>query len=230
MVNIHDVKTNKEDWAGDRLEAIFKRQRELMEKYHDIEARNGLLQTDKIPVNLHDRYGQARLKDFAWRATEEIGEALEARDRHPDIPDHCYEELADALHFLTEFTILAGITPKDIVKDIPGVPEDKDNLEKLFWASNMDLAELCVGGDPVPIEWFVGNFAKSMGMACNCLKNKPWKQTEMMTDVKEFHWWVYRAWQDFIQICDMAGLNTGRLTEYYFGKSEVNRFRQRSNY
>ena len=39
--------TNKES-----LKAIFERQRELMEKYHDIELKSGLLQTEDCPVNL----------------------------------------------------------------------------------------------------------------------------------------------------------------------------------
>ena len=65
--------TNKES-----LKAIFERQRELMEKYHDIELKSGLLQTEDCPVNLDDKRGQARIKDFSWRITEEIGEALDA--------------------------------------------------------------------------------------------------------------------------------------------------------
>ena len=64
---------------GDKLVAIFNRQKELMTKYHDIEERSGLLQTSDCPVNLDDKKGQARLKDFAWRITEEVGEAIDAK-------------------------------------------------------------------------------------------------------------------------------------------------------
>ena len=66
---------------GEGLKNIFKRQKELMEKYHDIELKSGLLQTEDCPVNLDDKRGQARIKDFAWRITEEIGEALDALDK-----------------------------------------------------------------------------------------------------------------------------------------------------
>ena len=65
--------TNKES-----LRAIFDRQKELMEKYHDIEFKSGLMQTEDCPVNLDDKRGQARIKDFSWRITEEVGEALDA--------------------------------------------------------------------------------------------------------------------------------------------------------
>jgi len=230
LVNIHDYTVDKSLWGECRLEAIFKRQEELMKKYHEIEKKNELLQTEQVPVGLHDRHGQARLKDFAWRTTEEIGEAIEARERHCDIPDHCYEELADALHFLVEFTILTGITSEDLITiinaDNPLMEGDK--MEKLFksiypWDSGlyhpMELMMLTTG-----------EFVKNMGMACNCFKNKPWKQSEMMTDETEFYKWVAKVWRSFITICYYAGLDAESLTEYYFGKSEVNRFRIRSDY
>ena len=54
----------EEKIEGDKLVAIFNRQKELMEKYHDIEARSGLMQTEDCPVNLNDKRGQARIKDF----------------------------------------------------------------------------------------------------------------------------------------------------------------------
>ena len=63
---------------GNLLKQIFDRQKELMDKYHYIEERSGLLQTADCPVNLDDRRGQARIKDFSWRVTEELGEALDA--------------------------------------------------------------------------------------------------------------------------------------------------------
>ena len=96
-----------EEVTGDKLQAIFTRQKELMEKYHHIEASSGLLQTEDCPVNLDDKRGQARLKDFSWRITEEIGEALDALYVEQD-QTHYIEELIDGLHFLTELTILAG--------------------------------------------------------------------------------------------------------------------------
>ena len=222
MVNIHDVEINKNDWAGDKLEAIFKRQGELMQKYHDIEAANGLLQTPDCPVDLHDRFGQARLKDFAWRATEELGEALDAMDkflRGDHGIEHCNEELADALHFLTEFTILAGLGPKDII----GVGDgEADGLDLLFHRVMLEPSS--------EMARLIGVFVKHMGMTCNCFKNKPWKQSHMLTDTQEFYMNLLQAWVAFIKICKAVKLNAESLTEYYFGKSEVNRFRQRSNY
>lgn len=231
VVNIHDVKTNKADWEGKcKLTAIFKRQEELMVKYHEIEKKNGLLQTEDCPVSLHDKFGQARLKDFAWRVTEELGEALDALEKHKsdghDI-DHCYEELADALHFLAEFSILAGIGPRKIrasleLVDNWAVIEDTDHLEGIF-----ELVEVIFDRDT---HHWVAEFVMEMGMACNCFKNKPWKQTHMVTDEDEFLYHLAQAWLMFITICKSVDLGPEELTAFYFGKSEVNRFRQRSNY
>lgn len=137
-MNINDVQSQAS--SGDKLEAIFKRQKELMEKYHPIEAKAGLLQTHDVPVNMHDPKGQARLKDFAWRITEEIGEAM------------------------------------------------------------------------------------------NCLKNKPWKQTHMETDVPHYQEELADAFHFFIELLILSGIDAEKMYDLYFRKSEVNKFRQESKY
>lgn len=146
MVNILDVdkmglqERFEKDYEGDRLEQIFCRQRELMEKYEPIERANGLLITDDVPVNIDSAKGQSRLKDFAWRVVEEIGEAM------------------------------------------------------------------------------------------NCLKNKPWKQTQMETDVLHYKEEIADAFHFFVELCILSGIDHKDIFELYFKKSEVNKFRQRSNY
>ena len=120
-MNIKDVEVDSKiaENSEDMLTAIFNGQRKLMEKYHHIEKSVGLLQTEDVPVNLHSHKGQARLKDFAWRITEEIGEAMSCLKNKPwkqtqmetDVI-HYYEELSDALHFFIELCILSGIDEK----------------------------------------------------------------------------------------------------------------------
>jgi NTP pyrophosphatase (non-canonical NTP hydrolase) len=116
-MNITDV-TDKipDSFPGDRLGTIFTMQLELMEKYHPIEKKNDLLITEDVPVNLQSYKGQQRLKDFAWRITEELGEAMSCLKNKPwkatpmdtDV-DHYKEEIADAFHFFVELCILSGI-------------------------------------------------------------------------------------------------------------------------
>lgn len=211
-MNIKDAIS--EEVIKDPLEAIFDRQKELMDKYHEIEAKSGLLQTPDCPVNLDDKKGQARLKDFAWRITEELGEALDSlyvdKDR-----DHFKEELVDGLHFLTEFSILAGFTP---AKYLPS----HNALEFLF---NMPKAQY-----RYTLESFVAKFIQKLGMTCNCLKNKPWKQSQMLTDKNLFYYRLMETWKAYFCILFYAFEDSNEVVETYLKKSQVNKFRQRSNY
>ena len=201
-------KTNKES-----LRAIFDRQKELMEKYHDIEFRSGLMQTEDCPVNLDDKRGQARIKDFAWRITEEIGEALDAIGNELDESAllHFHEELVDGLHFLTEMTILTGY-------DLPEYTTLKDLIEEVSDRDFYSLNDL------------VSDHVCYLGMMCNCLKNKPWKQNMMKTNKENFYKHLKLVWSNYIAILTSQDLTEEEITDLYLRKSQVNQFRQRSNY
>lgn len=200
--------TNKES-----LKAIFERQRELMEKYHDIELKSGLLQTEDCPVNLDDKRGQARIKDFSWRITEEIGEALDALENEEGEAAllHFHEELIDGLHFLTEMTILTGydISEKHTLKEL---------IEQGTYRDCYTLNDL------------VSDHVCYSGMMCNCLKNKPWKQTMMKTNKENFYKHLELVWVNYIAILTSQDLTEQEILDIYFRKSQVNKFRQRSNY
>lgn len=197
------------------LKAIFDRQKELMNKYHDIEYKSGLMQTEDCPINLDDKKGQARIKDFAWRITEEIGEAKDAIENETGEMSllHFHEELIDGLHFLTEMTILAGydITKDYTLKDL--IRKAKDDLEKSYTLNDL-----------------IANHVKYLGMMCNCLKNKPWKQTMMRTNKENFYQHLERVWFNYIGMLTSQGLTEENILDIYFKKSQVNQFRQRSNY
>ena len=201
-------KTNKES-----LRAIFDRQKELMEKYHDIELKSGLMQTEDCPVNLDDKRGQARIKDFAWRITEEIGEALDAIENESGESAllHFHEELVDGLHFLTEMTILTGY-------DLPEYTTLKDLIEEGSYRDCYSLNDL------------VSDHVMYLGMMCNCLKNKPWKQSMMKTNKENFYKHLKLVWSNYVAILTSQDLTEEEITDLYLRKSQVNQFRQRSNY
>ena len=201
-------KTNKES-----LRAIFDRQKELMEKYHDIEFKSGLMQTEDCPVNLDDKRGQARIKDFAWRLTEEVGEALDAIENESGESAllHFHEELVDGLHFLTEMTILTGY-------DLPEYTTLKDLIEEGSYRNCYTLNDL------------VSDHVMYLGMMCNCLKNKPWKQTMMKTNKENFYKHLKLVWSNYVGILTSQDLTEEEITDLYLRKSQVNQFRQRSNY
>lgn len=217
-MNINHAREEKVE--GDLLQAIFNRQKSLMSKYHDIELRSGLLQTEDCPVNLDDKRGQARIKDFSWRVTEELGEALDAKANK----DHYQEELIDGLHFLTELTVLAG---KDYDTILPeGIPPyHEDHLEDLV--ENAKNLMDNYGGN---LTYWVTKFIEHLAMMCNCLKNKPWKQSMMKTDQEAFYHRLTNVWIYYITILVASDMNAQDIANIYLKKSQVNQFRQRSNY
>ena len=113
-MNIKDIKTDAPT-DGDKLNNIFTRQFELMQKYHEIEHKNGF-QVSNIPIDLHDRLGQARTRELIRRCVEELFEASHTlknsawKQSHvlTDL-DHFYEELSDAFHFFIELCLAVGL-------------------------------------------------------------------------------------------------------------------------
>ena len=210
-----------EEVTGDKLQAIFIRQKSLMDKYHDIELKSGLMQTEDCPVSLDDKRGQARIKDFSWRVTEELGEALDAKATK----DHYQEELIDGLHFLTELTILAG---KDYNTLLPhdAAHHCEDHLEDLVEKARENIFQN-VGSN---LNYWVSKFIENLGMMCNCLKNKPWKQSMMKTDRNAFYRRLAEVWVLYITLLVVSGMDADSIATTYLKKSQVNQFRQRSNY
>lgn len=217
-MNVDDFKGKLAE--GDKLHEIFVEQRKLMEKYEEIEERNGLLQTKDIPVNLDDRKGQQRIKDFFWRVTEELAEAWQAFEE--GVQNHFYEEVADAFHFLVEVCILADYWAEPPIPDIAD-----DCLEGWFAvtlpADNRPVSQLLMG-------YKVFEIIQALGLAANCLKNKPWKQSHVLTDRDKFYYYLHSAFFNFISFCKSAGLTADSLYNMYFRKNQVNQFRQRSGY
>lgn len=187
-MNVKDV-NNVEEVPADIIKAIFTRQTELMHKYKEIEK------LPEWPLEIDDKKAQVILKDFMWRFTEEICEALEAEALGH--MDHYYEELIDALHFITELLILSGI-------EVYPIPENHK-------IDSWDIPLVLVG------------------LAGNCLKNKAWKQTPQLTDKEKYKAILQKAYHDYIGFLQKT-LTREEIYNYYFKKSEVNKFRQRSQY
>ena len=237
-MNVDDIKEDvipTPTTEKDRLSLIFERQTMLMGQYHHIEKASGLMQSEAVPVPIHDKYGQARLKDFAWRVTEEITEATAALT-DDGLKTHFIEELSDALHFLIELLILSGFSA-DLLTD---------DIEKLYsmskYAGNNKLTDDRLEyhmGLSVSISKtsraLVSEMAylvvENLGRAMNCLKQKPWKQTHMITDIPYYQKNIVNAYMSFLTLCRHgAGLTADELYRIYYLKSEVNKFRQRSAY
>lgn len=231
-MNVDDVAVTLE-YPADKLADIVRRQTELMQKYHHIEKANGLLQTDIVPVDIHDRFGQARLKDFAWRVTEEIAEATEAMIIHADIPQHALEELGDALHFMIELDILSGI---DFDQHIVGACnfDHECGLERLYHSLPRLDEPLQLGSMPNSVGVSIVrdhaySVVESLGKAMNCLKQKPWKQTHLLTDRGKYIGHLAAANRAFFLLC-FTLMDAKGVYDVYCRKGAVNQFRIRSKY
>lgn len=126
-------------------------------------------------------------------------------------------------------------------------PEDGDKLENIF-RRQQELEDKygpieAANGLPHPTSRSLDDYARQrflkdaayrvveeLSEATNCLKNKPWKTTPVLTDQEHFYEEVADAFHFFIRFCLEANITAEGLYKLYFKKSEVNKFRQKSNY
>lgn len=126
-------------------------------------------------------------------------------------------------------------------------PEDGDWLKNIF-ARQQELEDQyepieAANGFPRPASGNIDDYARQryikdgayraveeLSEATNCLKNKPWKTTPVLTDRDHF----FEELADFlhftIRMFIICGLTAEDVYKLYFKKSEVNKFRQRSDY
>jgi hypothetical protein len=205
------------------VEAMFQKQKQLMTKYDVIEHENGAHVLAGPPYSLDDRIVQYRLKDLFWRVTEELAEAMESVEQGHDwlllgqwktlwekTPwiRHYFEELADALHFLVEASIISGIEPglvEHILKGSRRTP--LYSFKELHWQIIYEL-----------------------GLAANCLKNKPWKQTAVPTDIGKYGEHVLGAWDWLRELYTDLGHQLPDVLNLYERKWGVNEWRQDTLY
>lgn len=229
-MNVDDVDT--QEVTEDRLEMIFARQKDLSDKYLSVEESNGiglLAIAGPGPYSLDNPKFQYVLKDYAWRATEEVAESLDSY-HNEDNKTHQQEELADALHFLVELSLHVGITALDVAEFSQKIYSTfmvkikcNDHLDTLYQTSICDALDRSM-------EVAVSDFIMYLGCAMNCLKNKPWKLTHMETDAELFKKNIMFALMYLMEISFHADMTATTIFELYFKKSEVNKFRIRSNY
>jgi dimeric dUTPase (all-alpha-NTP-PPase superfamily) len=82
------------------------------------------------------------------------------------------------------------------------------------------------------------NFIKSMAFRCiteiieatECMRNKPWKQTHVVTDVEHMKEEIADALHFFVELCLLLGMSAEDLYTYYMKKNKVNDWRIDSKY
>ena len=141
---------------------------------------------------------------------------------------HFFEEIVDALHFLTEASIIADMNPEEIevyLRDaLRASPQDGTILMNVHRSSDHP-GTLLHSADRL----FFGTI-RSVGLAANCLKNKPWKVSEMATDIPKFKSILLDAWIEFFKMWAALGGSAKMLYILYAKKKLVNQWRQDTKY
>ena len=236
-MNVDDVDDAVVPETSCRLGAIFNRQHELMEKYGliewDDEMKTSIITT---PIHLDDKYGQMKLKDFAWRITEELTEATEALSIHPGLPQHWLEELSDAYHFLIELTLISGLDTQWLYDGIiKRTNHEETQFNEICGLTNcLEICSVWIAPgnfqEYTTPRQYVYEVIQELGNAMNCLKQKPWKQTHIITDKEKFKKHMLLTHINFFRLINLTKLTADEWYRMYYKKSEVNKFRQRSNY
>jgi len=218
MVNINEMKDVGEV-PKNILEAMFNKQYELAMKYVDIEKMGDLF--EKTKTNLDTLEGQIWLKDFIYRTIEEVGESFEIIYINKDwskVSDidklHYSEELIDALHFYMELCLIAGYNSSDFkqLNEYGQITGIETSLEYIYFKIR---------------HW---NIVQYLTLAGNKLRNKKWKQTQVLTDRNIFFEYLEKALDELIRALRSVGLTDEDIYNMYFKKNQVNKFRQRSKY
>lgn len=134
------------------------------------------------------------------------------------------------------------------IKDIDTeAPSDGDKLENIF-QRQQELEDQygpieATNGFPEPTSGSLDDYARQrylkdaahrcieeISEATNCLKNKPWKTTPVLTDQEHYFEEMADAFHFFVRWAIKSGLTADDLYRLYFKKSEVNKFRQESHY
>lgn len=210
-----DIRDIKDDEIPQLVEGdniffkIWDLQVKLVEGYQKVEG------LPDYPISLNTRKNQNMIKDFIGRVVEELAEAYEAYHIHGNM-DLWKEELIDALHFLMEIFIYVW---GDKEKAIEGC------LQK-------DLCQVLVG-DVMPGEsdeapyW---NVVFHLNMARNHLRNKDWKQTQVLPKEDDFYRELHRSIYALNWIFSRYQIAPEEIWITYCKKNLINWFRINSKY
>jgi hypothetical protein len=199
------------------------------------EHQEGLMMSYKVienwpvdwPVNLNIKDSQLLVKDMVARTIEELAEGYESHLKGDF--DNFYEELADAHHFLMETLILCDHPWVKIKTQFPGTTTSEDPLQIL-----RTVAENEASSSFFNLEHWLWDVTYRLSLARNALRNKPWKQTQVMYNRPVFEIELSTAYIKFIfgyyLILNSERREPVKLYKDYILKNRVNKFRILSKY
>lgn len=168
------------------------------------------------------------------------------------------EEIADALHFWLELMIFSDYEEGHVAKWLgvdAGMHEDlltkslemgeffihQEQMFKIFKSKQVikdkNLSDNFLRGgrnlsDEIRDEFrkLLWDITYHLQLVRNTLKNKPWKQTHMMTDENQYEVHMANVFQSMFKFFYFAGFSKESLYEIYYKKNRVNEFRIKSKY
>lgn len=145
---------------------------------------------------------QEEFKMICWRITEELCEALEAIDNNEET--HVIEELLDGFNFLIELITLYGFK----VEDLDFSFKRESNVNSYY-----DILDII----------------KILGLTANCLKNRKWRQSQYLVDLKVFEARFKLVFNKYLNLLRKY-LSDDEIIEKWSLKYQVNLFRLNTNY
>lgn len=134
------------------------------------------------------------------------------------------DPLKTAMAFAKQVNALKFLTPKLWETSFKVIPDDKVKDEFLRGGRVIDPDY------HMQMEVMMWKVVYHLNISRNFLKNKPWKQSHMVTDSARFHMEIMEAWLAFFNLMDFLGMTPDSLFLIYFKKNKVNAFRIQSKY
>lgn len=166
------------------------------------------------------------------------------------------EELSDAIHFWLELLIYSGFEIKSLSEWIAF--QGPGGLLEAWFNEGKVYNERELMGRRYPGRWVIKDhqlkdeFLRGgrllseprrdvmknllwditywLQIARNTLKNKPWKQTGVLTDIHQYEKGIANSTLSLFKFLQFTGFNPVSVYEIYYKKNRVNFFRQQSKY
>lgn len=222
---------------------------ELSESYESLMVIDSIIQNticlNGELRNISEKDSEKILSELQ-NASEEISDALHffvelliytdisASDIYDYVKNHSSFELSENKLFeamilgsgyLGSYSELSNNYPRIYLNNLP-LFQNKDidwGLRQFGLAYNQELFN-------INLKCYFWDITHYLNLARNCLKNKPWKQSQMLTDSAKFRDYLIKSFILFLGTCYSMNLSSDNLYRNYFKKNKINLFRQKSHY
>lgn len=231
------------DFVGRVIEELSESYESLMEVDYIIQ--NTICSNGKLK-NMSEEDSEKILSELQ-NASEEISDALHffielliytdisASDIYDYVKNHSSFELSEnklfeamilGSRYLGSYNELSDNQPRIDLNNLPIFLFNKEidwGLRQFGLTYSQELFN-------INLKCYFWDITHHLNLARNCLKNKPWKQSQMLTDSAKFRDYLIKSFILFLGTCYSMDLSSDNLYRNYFKKNKINLFRQKSHY